>query len=69
MKYKSVKIRTERTCPACDRVHAKGSLMKLAEWRDPKYDQWGFQDGIEYVKVWMCEDVDACNERILATYD
>ncbi len=66
MMKKTVKIREDRECVGCGKLSTKGSKMIFESWRNPRYDNHDNQIGINYVKVWFCEDIDSCNVRILA---
>lgn len=53
---KTVKIRKDRECENCGKLHKKGTMMLFGEWKDPKLDDDEKQIGIEYHRHYWCYD-------------
>lgn len=53
---KPVKIRKNRKCENCGKLHKQGDTMMFGEWKDPKLDDDEKQIGIKYHRYYWCYD-------------
>lgn len=53
---KTVKIRKDRKCDCCGKLHKNGTVMLFGEWKDAKFDKDENQIGIEYHRYYWCYD-------------
>ena len=53
---KIVKIRKDRKCECCGKLHKNGTTMLFGEWKDPKLDDDEKQIGIQYHRYYWSYD-------------
>ncbi len=64
---KFVVCRKEHVCDSCKKIIKKGQEAKYISWKAPKYKEheldymYDIQDGIEYVKLYICTE---CEEEV-----
>jgi|ETNvirome_6_1000_1030641.scaffolds.fasta_scaffold00690_6 hypothetical protein len=55
-----VKVRKEHKCTYCERTIKKGELAGFISGRLPRYDEDENQIGIEYFKIYECNNSEQC---------